>query len=213
MHSVLVFWVVLLTASCVSKAPIPDQKPVPIDPALIAGFVANAIPCQSPVTAKPGLRKNFKYGCFCGIGHPDIAFSEADSLERRLERYYSVRPHDDVDQICRDHDVCWLLHGKGSGECNDELYDRLHEVAEIFEDSREFGDIDSISWRCEILAEDMASVFLTVLVNSKYNRPSATIGSWIGRAISSTFAWIIVVARAPVWAGEPYPLEGERCLI
>ena len=74
-----------------------------------AELLRHAKPCN-PAAQPTGLKyyTEWKYGCFCGEGHPGY---------KKIEEYYSVKPKDDIDIACREHDVCWVLNGENDGHC------------------------------------------------------------------------------------------------
>jgi hypothetical protein len=190
----------------------PSLRPVQSETLFAA--LAAARECSTPVVARVRLSKDFRYGCFCGMGHPAIPTPDGTSLMERVKRYYLIKPIDDTDSICRDHDVCWILRGEGDGDCNDELFERLKYLREGLSDSRSFSDTDNTQFRCEVLALDMRAIFLTVFVESNYASPGKHAGSALARFLLTwTFAPLYGLTRAPLWASDRYPREGERCTL
>ena len=199
----------LLVACGTIAPPKLDPKLRPIQDAASLKALESAVECEAPAVARVKLNDTFKYGCFCGKGHPAIAPANAsDSDDKLIPKFLAIRPIDSIDEACRDHDVCWLLRGSGDGMCNEEFRDRLEYIGRELRKDRV---VDSLQWRCDILASDMASVFLSILVEDKWNSESAQFGSRVGRLIVTSFGWIAVGFRAPIWSGNPYPVQGERC--
>jgi hypothetical protein len=86
--------------------------------------------CEKP--ADPDIREgsHFRYGCFCGGGFPEGL--TAPDTATLITKYYSIRPHDDIDAACRDHDVCWILRGSGFVACNGVLARRTWQLKTDF---------------------------------------------------------------------------------
>lgn len=81
--------------------------------------------CSPPPRARHKIDKNFKYGRFCGANYPGLSHASGkkdDSLpdQGKLEvanNYYRIRPVDDIDAVCQEHDVCWLLNPANKLSC------------------------------------------------------------------------------------------------
>jgi len=182
----------------------------------VLGISASAQKCAEPLVPRVRLSAGFKYGCFCGKGHPSISLpSEASSPEERTRRlalqYLAIRPVDSIDEACRDHDICWILHNDGSGECNDEFRERLDYIAEYMR-TNDKDSTRSMEWRCAILAGDMSAAFGSILIQDKYKDDAQSAGAAIAKLITLPLAAIMPVLRLPVWAKDPYPKEGETCV-
>lgn len=95
----------------------------------VLAALAGAKVCDAPVTPTVQLSAGFKCGCLCGKGHPAVSVSEGtgspeDRKAALVLACLAIRPVDSIDEACRDHDVSWILHDDGSGECNQEFFDR-----------------------------------------------------------------------------------------
>lgn len=105
--------------------------------------------------------QNFKYGCFCGQGHPSFT-SNGLTTEELIAKYYSIEPKDDIDFICQKHDICWILSGERTIECNLGLINELHKLAMIFVDKPivlSNPDFYSHYLRCYSLTKAIGNVF------------------------------------------------------
>jgi hypothetical protein len=208
--------VLIVVSGCAVQAPTLDPTlRLPLGEEVLAR-IASARTCSDPVVPRVRLSAGFKYGCFCGKGHPSIApppesGSPAERARTLALAYLAIRPVDSIDEACRDHDICWILHSDGSGECNDEFRERLDYIADYMR-KIDKDSTRSLEWRCRILAGDMSAAFVTVLVEDKYKDEAKSAGAAIGKLFTAPLAAILPVLRLPVWAKEPYPKDGERCV-
>lgn len=126
--------------------------------------------CSNPSVANEKLTDNFKYGCFCGKDYPELENNTTDDFrklskdERRDEmlHLYSIKPYDDIDALCQEHDICYLYYGKKAKVCNDTIYEKLYSLAKTFNESNQTLHNE----QCYNLATDMASVFKTLFALS-----------------------------------------------
>ncbi len=205
------FFSMLLSACGTIAPPKLDPKLRPAQDASVLNALASAAECANPAVARVKFSDDFKYGCFCGKGYPVVTSSATgESGATLITKYLAIRPVDSIDEACRDHDVCWLLRGTGDGMCNEEFWSRLDYIGRELKKNR---PVDSPEWRCDILASDMASVFLSVFVDDKWDEGVAQFASHVGRLLVTSFGWIAVGFRAPIWSGSPYTLQGERCFV
>lgn len=217
----------LLSVWCVLSACVRHTPPV-LDPRLrpdptpvLLEAAERARECDLPVVAHVSLF-GFRYGCFCGSGHPNIPTADGgpahllpDSTRTvHLAKLYAIRPVDDVDLACRDHDVCWSIRGSGDGACNDEFRKRLRFIRAAITKAPSSSDTKSLAWRCRILTGDMRTAFLTIFPKEQFDSRAASVGSFIGRGFSTiVFGGPLLVLRLPVWVKDAYPKTGERCLL
>lgn len=179
----------------------------------------NAKLCQSPAIAKENFSDNFKYGCFCGKDYPSIISKTKKSykkLNRKekdelIERYYSIKPYDDIDALCMKHDICYIYAGRKDQTCNDFLFEAMNDLSRGFYEVVKKDGVDSKAMRCQRLSTDIGDVFKTVFALSE-NR------SIMGFGISMLINTPIKVVSKGIQKtssganGEAvYPLEGERC--
>jgi hypothetical protein len=125
----------------------------------------NAQECLEPIKADEGITTEFKYGCFCGKNYPNIRDKVTQDFrdlayEKRIElieQYYSIKPYDDIDAICMQHDICYLYKGKKAKICNNTIYDEFYTIADKFNEANKSLENE----QCRNLTTDMASVFKT----------------------------------------------------
>jgi hypothetical protein len=212
----------LLASGCTLTPPKLDPELRPRPTAALTEARSAATECDSPAPGRVDLSRSFKYGCFCGVNYPDLPtpenkpFALLSETERQthIARFYAIKPIDDIDSACQDHDVCWLLRGDGDGRCNEEFKDRLDYVRDAMNSKRKVFDTDSYLWRCEILADDMYTIFLTIFVSEQFSdSPGKTVGSWLGRAFGTVMTPLIAALRVPIWARKAYPAAQERCVL
>jgi len=127
----------------------------------------NATPCEHPAVASDDLNQKFRYGCFCGEEYPSLqhpskkSYKELNLKERNelIVEYQKIDAYDDIDAVCKAHDICYLKHGREAKVCNDRIYNQLNRMEEAF--SRESED-NITKEQCKNLAFDIASVFHTI---------------------------------------------------
>ena len=178
----------------------------------------NAHSCESPIDANEGLTTEFKYGCFCGKNYPDISNKVTEDFrdlgqEKRvelIEQYYSVKPYDDIDAICMQHDICYLYKGKKAKVCNDTIYDEFYAIAKKFDDANESLENE----QCRNLTTDMASVFKTFFTmaddeDSIFDYGAAFFTTGISVANKTFQESIDTISNSE----DRYPQSGHKCLI
>ncbi len=121
----------------------PDITPI------LRRALETSVECRHPEVAKlnPKDLADFRYGCFCGQNYPDINRNQNETNEELIARYYEIKPIDDVDRACRDHDVCWIMNGEGNADCDHELIHQLTKVKENIPEG------NGVGWRCGILID------------------------------------------------------------
>jgi len=180
--------------------------------------ITNAKVCATPNVAEEKISEDFKYGCFCGKYHPNIEgnrsgiYREIDKKERLkvIEAYYKVKPYDDIDAICQQHDICYFYQGKNAKVCNDAIYDELHLLVDKFKKNKK----KTQHRQCRYLAHDMASVFRTIFAiaddeNNIFDISSSMLNTSIILA-NKTFEEVIDTV---IEQGSRYPKKDYKCLI
>lgn len=131
---------------------------------------SNAKVCESPMLANNEITDQFKYGCFCGKDYPKVDkesnrnFKDLTRAERlkHVESLFLIKPYDEIDAICQQHDICYLYQGKKAKVCNDAIYDELHVLGHEFRDAN-----NSLkNQQCYHLSSDIASVFRTIFASA-----------------------------------------------
>jgi len=213
-----------INAACALTPPKLDPDLRPLLTPKLNQALSSAVECANPAAAHLNLSSRFKYGCFCGSNHPKIESPErkpltslsSDEREMIIAKYLAIKPIDDIDTICRDHDICWILRGEGDGRCNDEFRSRLDYLGEAMDMKRKDLnlDINSYVFKCRCLASDISTSFLTIFVAEHYENGGETVGSRIASGIGMvTFLPLIAVFNLPSWAFSGYPEPNERCIL
>ena len=217
---VLVLGLVLLwaLAACAPLKPQvaqPDPRTYPMDAASIV-----AKTCEAPVAAKVQVSPSFKYGCFCGKGHPKFDSSELQpgdllTVEQRaamVRKYLSIAPVDSIDAACQQHDICWTRFGRSELSCNRAFVDELDRLRAAWNEKRNFWDFNSAAYRCHFLARDIA--FAAKSVMEAHSEDSTADGierwaKWIASPATLLYASVTVVGGA---IESNYPKPGAPCL-
>ena len=182
-------------------------------------FQLHATPCNRPAIATNDLSKKFRYGCFCGENYPDIkhpsqkSYRElnATAREELVELYKQTEPYDDIDKVCQEHDICFIVHGRRAKECNEAIYNSLNEIEDKF---RSYADDNLSNEQCKNLAFDIGSVFNTIFSPSDDDNTIFDFGMLMFNS------GITVANKGMQETGdtfsdnEPrYPAKGVKCLL
>jgi hypothetical protein len=205
-----VILVCCLLIGCAS-GPHPGQTLIePIQGGSISAAKAEATECREPAVPQRMPSPNFKYGCFCGAGHPNItaASGKSDSqltVDERVElahAFYRIRPIDDIDAACQAHDTCWLLNGEGRNECNRHFYRRIQYLSSrLLRQSKDDSDSD---YRCFVMAEDIGAAALAAMKDDGRDP--------ITGLIRYPFAgWFGIGTILLAVLGDKYPQSSDRC--
>jgi len=168
----------------------------------------NAQPCKSPALAEKSFLKNFHYGCFCGKNYPKIEhpshkkYQKLNLSERQelISEYYKIKPSDDIDKVCMQHDICYLSQGKKAQTCNDSLYKELKKIKYAFRNTSKRKE-PHIK-RCRHLSTDMALAFKTVFTLGE----DFSISKLFTLSLSTPFS----LSSGFIHSFD-YPKEDERC--
>lgn len=133
----LLFIVTILTPSLYAES---FQQVNPAPTKTMQENIKNAQPCPNPAPATENISGEFKYGCFCGKNYPIIAdnepkaYKKLDKQERleMIEEYYKVKPYDDIDAVCQQHDICYFYKGKNAKSCNEAIHHELRSLVDAF---------------------------------------------------------------------------------
>lgn len=167
-----------------------------------------AKPCKKPALPRFRDLANFKYGCFCSQGHPDYGDD--------ITRYYELEPWDEIDRRCRDHDICWILSGKPSHNCNRDFASRmarLHHTYAMENDlySRERTDDhgeERSSRHCMTLVADVTDA-AWLFFPTVYEYWDDAIFDWIlFRAVMYPVKFVFLTLVRPL---TDYPSPGIKC--
>jgi hypothetical protein len=211
---------VVISGGCTSHKNLPIQPTLdpnlrPQQTARVTELIEQAKECPTPAVATVNLSSSFRYGCFCGKGWPEFETlpPDASNADKHalVEKYLSIKPIDSIDEACRDHDICWVIHGEEDGYCNDEFVDRMYYILRYM--FHKAADVDSTEFRCNGLALDIKASFSTLFVDDKYESAYST-GAKVGKIIGTPLMGVFGIMAAPSWAGgSRYPKAGERCIV
>jgi len=171
-----------------------------------------AMVCGNPAIAPKKLRKEFRYGCFCGKDYPNIQHPSGKAYlslnhnekEELIANYYSIKPYDTIDETCMRHDICYISQGTQTQTCNDAFYVELKKIKKAFKHSVIKKHRHSNERRCQNLASDMASVFKTLF----------TIGEDTSLTRMGAFtANTPITISLRLFNRSHYPRKGEKCLL
>lgn len=161
---------------------------------------------------------NFKYGRFCGANYPGLThasgkdtctLSETELLELARD-YYRIRPIDDIDAACQNHDVCWLLNPNDKYQCNKNFKKTLDELRNKWE--RHAPQYTNTTQnRCASLAMDMS--YASFLMENTSSNTTEEAGLLLGKVVTAPFD----VAYGGLFFLEnlfdSYPLTNEVCIV
>ena len=207
---------VLILTGCQTAS----RQSVPLVPALSPEIVKirDNKPCASPAPASQKITPSWKYGCFCGKGHPPLihpserqgsALSESERNELILE-YYAIKPLDDIDAACRAHDICWILNGRSEIACNKAFRDAMDEIRSNLRSRIGWFDTETTEWRCSILALDMAFTSNTIMEGDSGDM-SMRISNWLSKMLTSPLVVLYGGIHLFSSAISAYPNAAERC--
>lgn len=102
--------------------------------------------CAKPPGSGPTWAE-WKYKTFCGQGHPDPEDPKTKRPPGLTEKAWldSIDPFDDIDEMCKRHDLCWLANEKNEKEkekCDDWLQSEATNFTGNARCMNVAGDID-----------------------------------------------------------------------
>ena len=170
----------------------------------------NVTVCESPSVALNKFSKNFRYGCFCGANYPAMehasnkSYKDLNSTQSKelVATYNKVKAYDDIDEACKQHDICYIENKKNSQTCNDTLYSSLKQLKRTFRSQEQRSDPKQK--RCRVLASDMSAVFKTIFTQGD--------GLSIPRLSVFSMNTPMVMLQKGITKSK-YPLFGETCLV
>ncbi|CAA6813879.1 MAG: Unknown protein [uncultured Sulfurovum sp.] len=179
---------------------------------------SHAKDCTSPAPANEDISESFKYGCFCGEDYPKMDANESKDFRRLrkkerikvIESYFLVKPYDDIDAVCMQHDICYLYRGKKARTCNRAIYSELRDLRHQFKTENEPKKDE----QCSHLATDIASVFQTIFASSDDKTGFFEFGSLL-------FNTTLTIAEKTleesidtiIDQGKRYPKKDEKCIV
>jgi len=177
-----------------------------------------ASPCSQPAVAHDNFSTHFRYGCFCGKNYPKIEHSSKKSYKKLtvpqrqelIEQYQEIDAYDDIDQLCKEHDICYISQGKEAKVCNATIYTNLRRVEKLF---RDVEKPNRNTQQCKNLAYDIGSVFHTIFSPADDENTIFEIGMLMFNGAITTMNKMFQES-VDIMDDEPrYPLVEEKCLL
>ena len=176
--------------------------------------------CENPAVAKDNLNKNFRYGCFCGKEYPNIEHSSKKEY-RELNRtqreevileYQKIDVYDDIDSICKEHDICYLYYGKEAKVCNDKAYNSFSTIEKKFS---KLSKIDKSNKQCKNLAYDIGSIFHTIFLPADDEDTIFDFGMLMFNGAITASNKVLQESVDTINSSDAprYPLKNQRCLV
>jgi hypothetical protein len=174
--------------------------------------------CSQPAVAYDSFSTHFRYGCFCGRDYPNIEHTSKKSykhlnLAQRQElitQYQQIDAYDDIDQLCKEHDICYISEGKEAKVCNATIYTKLRKIEKKFRDVEESN---SSTEQCKNLAYDIGSVFHTIFSPADDENSFFDMGMLMLNGVITTMNKMFQES-VDIIDNEPrYPSEKQKCLL
>ncbi len=174
------------------RTPLPDKE--------LAMKIQSYDSCPNPALPKDSSDpREWKYGCFCGQEHPPFK-------NEPKEEYYKIRPKDDIDEVCRDHDLCWLKYGIGDAQCTDEFNERIKYLNDSF------TNLDK--GQCRNITTDVVLGFLTPFVKNKHKTDKAKeYGSLFAKIVTLPVSIFGIGVHKGAESIKGHPERFEECNI
>ena len=179
-----------------------------------------ATPCDTPAVASDDLNKKFRYGCFCGKNYPHIEhlskknYRDLNRTQRQelIEMYQKIDAYDDIDEVCKEHDICYLSYGREAKVCNDRIYNQLKSLEKQFDKA---SNKNLINKQCGNLAFDIASVFNTIFSPSDDEDSLFDLGMLMfNGAVTASNKVLQESVDTISHNKEPrYPAKHQKCLV
>lgn len=174
--------------------------------------------CPHPAVASDNINKKFRYGCFCGKNYPNIehpskkSYRELNKTQRKelIATYQKIDSYDDIDEVCKEHDICYIIHGKEAKVCNDKLYNQLTIIQNKFDAK---SDDNITNKQCKNLAYDIASIFYTIFSPADDEDTLFDFGMLMFNGAVTAGNKILQESVDTINRDNKprYPLSGERC--
>ena len=178
-----------------------------------------ATPCEYPAVASDDLSKKFRYGCFCGKDYPKIEHSSKKSYkdlnktarQELILKYKGIDAYDDIDKICKEHDLCYIRYAKEARVCNDKAYNNFNWIEKEFSDTSENNLSDE---QCKNLAYDMGSLFHTIFLPADDEDTFFDFGMLMVNGAITATTKVLQESTDTISDDTPrYPLINQRCIL
>ncbi|CAA6814423.1 MAG: Unknown protein [uncultured Sulfurovum sp.] len=174
--------------------------------------------CSSPFIANEKISEDFKYGCFCGKDYPQINNDEIKDFRKLtkaqrakiIESYFLIKPYDDIDAICQQHDICYLYQGNKTKTCNRAIYSELKNLNKQFKEEKNTLH----KQQCRHLASDIASVFKTIFASGDDENGMFEMGAlFFNTSLTMAQKTVEKSIETILGKGSRYPKANTKCLI
>jgi hypothetical protein len=174
--------------------------------------------CEEPATAYNSLTTQFRYGCFCGRDYPNIehasekSYKELTTTERNelIVQYQEIDAYDDIDALCKEHDICYISQGKEAKVCNATIYSKLRTIEKKFRDVKE---ANLSHMQCKNLAYDIGSVFHTVFSPADDENSIFDVGMLMLNGAITAMNKMIQESVDILDSTSRYPMAQQKCLL
>jgi len=174
--------------------------------------------CRQPFPAAAKLDSSFKYGCFCGKGHPALHYKSGKtdsklSLEERTElasEYLKIKPIDSIDHACQLHDICWTMQVMSMAACNDEFERSLKWISYYLRESAGAFDTNSSKTGCAVLAADLGMASMFIMEAKSETRLEDNIRT-TARAVNLPLLLGYLATHKGLQITGIYPSANDRC--
>lgn len=203
-----------------------DGKLYPADTEDLRTAKREAKTCANPAFPRMADGNEFKYGCFCGANHPAHASGSMGALSSLsptdkatlVAKYFGALPFDDLDSLCRDHDVCWIINGGPTRDCNEHFGHEMLKIASDFATEsaqkwRNPAGRDAVNPRASSCASLALHITQATAVfegksDSAWTDTYSKLIDWSFGAIAA----VIAVPALPLTSSNyPDPTKGEKC--
>jgi len=178
-----------------------------------------ATPCENPAVALDDLNKKFRYGCFCGEHYPNIkhlskkSYKDLNKTARKelILQYEKLDAYDDIDAICKEHDLCYIRYAKEANICNDKAYKRFNIIEEEFSKASENNISNE---QCKNLAFDIGSIFHTIFLPADDEDTIFDFGMLMVNGAVTVTNKVLQESADTISDNAPrYPLINNKCLL
>jgi len=175
--------------------------------------------CKNSAVASDDLNTQFRYGCFCGKNYPNIEhpskknYKDLNITQRQelITEYMKIDAYDDIDEVCKEHDICYIRHGREAKVCNDKIYTQLNNIEEMF---KKVNDINVTTEQCKNLAFDIGSVFHTIFSPADDENTIFDFGMLIFNGAITASNKVVQESVDTISDNPPrYPALNEKCLL
>ena len=133
-------------------------------------------------------------------------------LERKelIMQYQEIDPYDDIDKLCKEHDICYIKEGKEAKICNSTIYSKLRKIERKFRNAQE----DNVSnLQCKNLAYDIGSVFHTIFSPADDEDTILDVGMLMFNGAITVMNKIFQESVDSLDNTSRYPVAKQKCFV